>query len=148
MELSARTGVRNLYFSLGSSRKHHTGGALRPKSLLGHARQPLGSRNHCSGVLLRSDLALESAASAFGIEQQSKILAQRVFFCTFRCSHVFRSHLAFEIADGSSYFAFDSTRKHSSRAVDSHRRPLRVRQHGSSVLRNHLALESLLEQAS
>ena len=46
-----------------STRKHRTGRALRSKSLLGCAPQPLAARNRCSGVP-RSHLALEITARA------------------------------------------------------------------------------------
>ena len=46
-----------------SIRKHRTGRALRSKSLLGRAPQPLAARNRCSGVP-RSHLALEITARA------------------------------------------------------------------------------------
>ena len=49
--------------SVCSTRKHRTGRALRSKSLLGRAPQPLAARNRCSGVP-RSHLALEITARA------------------------------------------------------------------------------------
>ena len=51
------------FFGAGSTRKHRTGRALRSKSLLGRAPQPLAARNRCSGVP-RSHLALEITARA------------------------------------------------------------------------------------
>ena len=60
---SARIGDRKSENHAGSSRKHRTGRALRSKSLLGRAPQPLGVRNHCSG-LPQGHLALEISARA------------------------------------------------------------------------------------
>ncbi len=51
------------FIDAGSTRKHRTGRALRSKSLLGRAPQPLAARNRCSGVP-RSHLALEITARA------------------------------------------------------------------------------------
>ena len=59
LEIGARKGTNHA----DSTRKHRTGRALRSKSLLGPAPQPLGARNHCSGVP-RSHLALEITARA------------------------------------------------------------------------------------
>ena len=56
---SARFGDRKTTNHADDSiRKHRTGRALRSKSLLGRAPQPLAARNRCSGVP-RSHLALE-----------------------------------------------------------------------------------------
>ena len=74
---------------LGSTRKHRTGWALRSKSRLGHARQPL-ARNHCSGVL-RSHLALEIVAQAgFLAFEAPETTAPALFFCTFRSQSLLR----------------------------------------------------------
>ena len=67
VNLAARVGERNSPKSLSGIRKRRTGRALRLKSLLDRARQPLGAPNHCSGVL-RSLLAVEIVARA-GFEQ-------------------------------------------------------------------------------
>ena len=92
----------------------------RSKSLLGRARQPLGARNQCSGVL-RSHLALEVAARAgFSV------------FGTTRKHHP------------SLVFVAQTVRNHCSGVLQ----PPSDRNPGSGVLRSHLALEMLLEQAS
>ena len=59
LELGAQRTINHA----SSIRKHRTGRALRSKSLLGRAPQPLAARNRCSGVP-RSHLALEITARA------------------------------------------------------------------------------------
>ena len=60
---SARVGNRKRTTHAASTRKHRTGRALRSKSLLGRAPQPLAARNRCSGAP-RSYLALEITVRA------------------------------------------------------------------------------------
>ena len=59
----ARVGAGRTCNHADTIQKHRTGRALRSKSLLGRAPQPLAARNRCSGVP-RGHLALEITAWA------------------------------------------------------------------------------------
>ena len=146
---------------------------MRSKPLLDCARQPLGVRNHCSGVI-RSHSALEIAARAsFFVFDNSRRRYTALFFCTVRsellhgrawqplrtrnhCLGMLPTNQAFEINARAAFLFVGSFLKHCIGVVLSHivpeivdracSEPLGARNHCSGMLRSHLRPESMLEQ--
>ena len=122
-----------------STRKHCTGRALRSKSLLGRAPQPLAARNRCSGVP-RSHLALEITARA------------RFFVFGNTCKRhpsLSFSHIPFELTARACWALFEGVLR-SARSRSSNKRRW-IRQHfrvSCGIPFEIALLRSLLEQPS
>ena len=107
-KLSARIHYSSRHFSTALENTalaicFHT---LRVKSLLGLARQPLGARNHCSGVL-RSHLASEIAAHEASLSW-TQLESTQPQGARRHCSGVLRSHSALQ-----RFMVFESSFSHS-----------------------------------
>ena len=87
---------------------------MRSKSLLGHAQQPLGARNHCSGVLRRHIAPEIDARPGFLVFDRTRKHRLSANFPHMPLEITARAcwHIAVVIAVRAGFLEFDRTRKH------------------------------------